>query len=170
MQGALKLIFNYYHEWQGLEIHAKALENDTIQINMGWTILDLMEVIQQAKKEAKVVGRPIDSQLLKYLYLRGAYAAHGKYWEESVVWLNDRNIDELDMVRLYQELVLRKRELDLELKFKGPSLTNNNLAIQLHAKINNRSPSKSAGMMAVHVQMRSILHMSLTMVTFFKKS
>ena len=95
--------YNYYHEWQGPEIYAKALENDTIQINMGWTILDLMEVIQLAKKEAKVVGRPIDTQLLKYLFLRGAYATHGKYWEELNVWLNDRNMDELDMERLYQD-------------------------------------------------------------------
>jgi hypothetical protein len=118
VQGALKLTSNYYHEWQGPEIYAKALENDTIQINMGWTILDLMEVIQQAKKEAKVVGRPIDSQLLKYLYLRGAYAAHGKYWEELNVWLNDMMIWSSIMERLYQELVLRKREVDLELSLR----------------------------------------------------
>ena len=62
VQGALRLISNYYHEWQGPEIYAKALKHDTIQINMGWTILDLMEVIQLAKKEAKVVGRPIETQ------------------------------------------------------------------------------------------------------------
>ena len=40
LQGALKLISNYYHEWQGPEIYAKALENDTIQININgpyWT-------------------------------------------------------------------------------------------------------------------------------------
>jgi hypothetical protein len=108
-----------------------------------------MEVIQLTKKEAKVVGRPIDSQLLKYLFLRGAYANHGKYWEELNVWLNDKNLDELEMTNLYQELVLRKREVDLELKFKGPNPTNNNLAIQLHAKINNRHNSKSTVMMAV---------------------
>ena len=30
VQGALKLISNYYHEWQGPEIYAKALEHDTI--------------------------------------------------------------------------------------------------------------------------------------------
>jgi hypothetical protein len=96
-----------------------------------------------------VVGRPIDSQLLKYLFLRGAYATHGKYWEELNVWLNDKSMDELDMARLYQELVLRKREVDLEFNFKGPSSTNNNLAIQLYAKINNRKLSKSAGMMAI---------------------
>jgi len=65
------------------------------------------------------------------------------------VWLNDRNMDELDMERLYQELVLRKREVELEMKFKGPSPTNNNLAIQLHAKISNKNHSKSAGMMAM---------------------
>ena len=35
MQGALKLIGNYYHEWQGPEIYAKTLENDTIQIHSG---------------------------------------------------------------------------------------------------------------------------------------
>jgi hypothetical protein len=87
VQGALKLISNYYHEWQGPKIYAKALENDTIQINMGRTILDLVEVIQQAKKEANVVGRPIDLQLLKYLFLRGAYATHGKYWEELTMHL-----------------------------------------------------------------------------------
>ena len=90
MCGALKLILIYYHEWQGPAIYA------TIQINMGWTILDLIKVIQLAK-EAKAVGRPIDQQLLKYLFLRGAYATHGKYWEELKVWLNDRNMDELDM-------------------------------------------------------------------------
>ena len=45
VQGALKLIANYYHEWQGPEIYAKALENDTIQIHPGWTILDFMEVV-----------------------------------------------------------------------------------------------------------------------------
>jgi hypothetical protein len=77
---------------------------------------------------------PIDSQLLIYLFFRGAYATHGKYWEELNVWLNDKNIDELDMARLYQELMLRKREVDLELKFKGPSPTNNNLAMQLHSR------------------------------------
>ena len=58
-------------------------------------------------------------------------------------------MDELDMERLYQQLVLRKREVELEMKFKGPSPTNNNLAIQLHAKINNKNHSKSAGMMAM---------------------
>ena len=35
VQGALKLISNYYHEWQGPKIYAKALEIDTIQINKG---------------------------------------------------------------------------------------------------------------------------------------
>ena len=53
------------------------------------------------------------------------------------------------MKRSYQQLVLRKREVELEMKFKGPSPTNNNLAIQLHAKINNKNHSKSAGMMAM---------------------
>ena len=81
VQGAFELISNYYHEWQGPEMYAKALKHDTIQINMGWTILDLMEVIQLAKKEAKVVGRPLETQLLKYLFLRGAYTTLGKYWE-----------------------------------------------------------------------------------------
>jgi hypothetical protein len=38
VQGALKLISNYYHELQGPEIYSKALDNDTIQINTGWTI------------------------------------------------------------------------------------------------------------------------------------
>ena len=85
VQGAQKLIGNYYHEWQGLEIYAKALENDTIQIHPRWTILDLMEVVQLAKKEAKVVGRLIHTQLLNYLLLRGAYAAHGKYWRNLMV-------------------------------------------------------------------------------------
>ena len=94
VQGALKLISNYYHEWQGPKIYAKALENDTIQINMGWKILVFMEVIQLAKKEAKMVGRPIDSQLLKYLFLRGAYATSGKYWEELNMWFSDKNMDE----------------------------------------------------------------------------
>ena len=108
-----------------------------------------MEVIQLAKKEAKVVGRPIETQLLKYLFLRGASATHGKYWEELNMWLSDKNMDELQMASLYQELVLRKHEVDLELKFKGPSPTNNTLAIQLHAKINNRLNFKSAGMMAI---------------------
>ena len=125
------------------------MEHDTIQINMGWAILDLMEVIQLAKKEAKVVGRPIETQLLKYFILRGAYATHGKYWEELNGWLGDKNVDELEMATLYQELVLRKHEVDLEMKFKGPSSTNNNLAIQLHAKINNKNNSKSSGMMAI---------------------
>jgi hypothetical protein len=37
VQGALKLISNYYHEWQEPEIYAKALENKTIQIHPGWT-------------------------------------------------------------------------------------------------------------------------------------
>ena len=58
-------------------------------------------------------------------------------------------MDELEMANLYQEMVLRKHEVDLELKFKGPSPTNNNLAMQLHAKINNRHNSKSAGMMTI---------------------
>jgi hypothetical protein len=71
-QGALKLISNYYHEWQGPEIYEKALEDDTIQINTEWAILNHMEVIQLEKKEAKVVGRPIDLQLLKYVFFRGA--------------------------------------------------------------------------------------------------
>ena len=87
-----------------------------------------MEVIQLAKKEAKVVGRPIKTQLLKYLFLRGVYATHGKYWEELNVWLNDKNLDELEMAILYQKLVLKKHEVDLEQKFKGPTPTNNNSA------------------------------------------
>ena len=149
MQGALKLIANYYHEWQGPEIYAKALENDTIQIHPGWTLLNLMEVVQLAKKEANVVGRPIDTQLLNYLLLKGAYATHGKYWEELNGWLNDRNLDELEMANLYQELVLRKHEVELEQKFKGPIPTNNHLAMQLYAKIHNRNNSKPDVMMAV---------------------
>ena len=102
-----------------------------------------------SQEGGKVVVKPIETQLLKYLFLRGAYATHGKYWEELNVWLSDKNMDELEMANLYQELVLRKHEVDLELKFKRPSPTNNNLAIQLHAKINNRHNSKSAGMMAI---------------------
>ena len=149
VQGALKLISNYYHEWQGPEIYAKALEIDTIQIHPGWNILDLMEVIQVAKKEAKVVGRPIDTQLLKYLFLRGVYATHNKYWEELNNWLNDKNLNELEMSTLYQELVLRKHEVELEQKFKGPTPTNNNLAMQLYAKVHSRSTLKSDIMMAI---------------------
>ena len=56
------------------------------------------------------------------------------------------------MANLYQELVLRKHEVDLELKFKGPSPLNNNLAIQLHANINYKNNSKTAGMMAIPCQ------------------
>jgi hypothetical protein len=48
-------------------------------------------------------------------------------------------MDELKIANLYQELMLRKRKVDLELKFKGPNLTINNLATQLHAKINNNN-------------------------------
>jgi hypothetical protein len=108
-----------------------------------------MRVTQLAKKEAKVVGRPIDLQLIKYLFLRKAYATHGKYWEELNMWLSDKNLDEIEMANLYQELVLRKHEVDLELKFKGPSPLNNNLAIQLHANINYKNNSKTAGMMEI---------------------
>ena len=90
-----------------------------------------MEVAQLAKKEAKVVGRSIETQLLKYLLLRGAYATHGKYWEELNGWLSDRSLDEVEMAKLYQELVLRKHEVELEQKFKGPTPTNNHLAMQL---------------------------------------
>ena len=90
-----------------------------------------------------MVGRQIDSQLLKYLLLRGVYATHGKYWEELNVWLNDKSLDELQMSKLYQELVLRKHEVELEQKFKGPTPTNNNLAMQLYAKIHSRNNSKS---------------------------
>ena len=131
------------------EIYAKALEIDTIQIHPGWNILDLMEVIQVAKKEAKVVGGPIDTQLLKYLFLRGVYATHNKYWEELNNWLNDKNLNELEMSTLYQELVLRKHEVELEQKFKGPTPTNNNLAMQLYAKVHSRSTLKSDIMMAI---------------------
>ena len=108
-----------------------------------------MEIIQLAKKEVKAVGRLIEPQLLKYLLLRGVYATHGKYWEELNVWLNGKSLDELQMAKLYQELVLRKREVELEHKFKGPTPTNNNLAMQLYAKIHNRNNSKSASMMAI---------------------
>jgi hypothetical protein len=107
-----------------------------------------MEVIQLAKKQAKVVGRPIDSQLLKYLFLREAYAHHGKYWEKLNCWLPDKNLDEVEIVNLYQELVLRKREVELEQKFKGPTPTNNKLAMQMYAKVHNRNNSQSV-MMAI---------------------
>ena len=53
------------------------------------------------------------------------------------------------MADLYQELLLRKHEVELEQKFKGPTPTNNNLAMQLYAKIHNRNHSKSDVMMAV---------------------
>jgi hypothetical protein len=96
-----------------------------------------------------VAGRPIKTQLLKYLFLRGVYATHGKYWEELNVWLNDKNLDGLEMATLYQKLVLRKHEVDLEQKFKGPTPTNNNLAMQLYAKIHSRNNSKSDVMMAI---------------------
>ena len=85
-----------------------------------------MEIVQLAKKEAKVVGRPIETQLLKYLLLRGAYATHGKYWEELNGWLSDSNLDELEMTNLYQKLVLQKHKVELEQKFKGPTPTYNN--------------------------------------------
>ena len=53
------------------------------------------------------------------------------------------------MAQLYQELVLRKHEVELERKCKGPTPTNNNLAMQLYAKIHNRINLKSDVMMAV---------------------
>ena len=53
------------------------------------------------------------------------------------------------LANFYQELVLWKHEVDLELKFKGPSSLNNNSAIQLQAKINYKHYSKTAGMMAI---------------------
>ena len=79
----------------------------------------------------------------------GVYATHSKYWEELNAWLNDRNINDLDMSSLYQELVLRKHEVELEQKFNGPTPTNNNLAMQLYAKIHNRNILKSDVMMAI---------------------
>ena len=85
-----------------------------------------------------MVGRPIDTQLLKYLLLRGAYVTHGKYWEELNCWLSDRNLDELEMANLYQELVLRKHEVELVQKCKGPTPMNNHLAMQLYAKIQQK--------------------------------
>ena len=71
--GAMKLIRNYYREWQGPEIYAKALEYNTIQI--------FFEVVLLAKKEAETVGRPVDQQLIKYLIVRAAQAVHNKYWK-----------------------------------------------------------------------------------------
>ena len=53
------------------------------------------------------------------------------------------------MATLYQELVLRKHEVELEQKFKGPTPTNNNLAMQLYAKIHSTNNSKSDVMMAI---------------------
>ena len=77
--GAMKLIWNYYREWQEPEIYAKALEYNTIQIFKGLTLMDFFEVVLLAKKEAKTVGRPIEQQLLKYLFGRAAQAMHNKY-------------------------------------------------------------------------------------------
>ena len=79
--GAMKLIRSYYREWQGPEIYAKALEYKTIQIFKGLTLMDFFEVVLLAKKEAETVGRPVDSQLLKYLIVRAAQAMHNKYWK-----------------------------------------------------------------------------------------
>ena len=62
---------------------------------------------------------------------------------------NDKNLDELGMADLYQELVLRKHEVELEQKFKGPAPTNNHFAMQLYNKIHNKNNSKSDVMMAV---------------------
>ena len=53
VQGNLKLIANYYHEWQGPEIYAKALENDTIQIHPGWTILDSWKLFNWQRRKPK---------------------------------------------------------------------------------------------------------------------
>ena len=89
-----------------------------------------MEVIQLAKKEAKVVGRPIDSQLLEYLFLRAAYATHGKSWEELNMWLSEITLDEIEMANLYQELVLRKHEVDLVLKFSTEQQFGNTVTCQ----------------------------------------
>jgi hypothetical protein len=89
----LKHIANYSHECQGP---------------------DLMEVIQLAKEEAQILGRPLDKQFMKYLFLRGAYANHDNYLEEFNGWLNDKNLDELQMTTSYQELVLRTRKVDLQ--------------------------------------------------------
>jgi hypothetical protein len=75
----MNLIRNYYREWQGPEIYAKALEYNTIQIFKGLTLMDFFEIVLLAKKEAETVGRPIDKQLLKYLIVRAAQAVHNKY-------------------------------------------------------------------------------------------
>ena len=74
----MKLIWNYYQEWQESEIYAKALEYNTIQIFKGLTLMDFVEVVLLEKMEAETVGRPIDQQLLKYLIVRAAQAMHNK--------------------------------------------------------------------------------------------
>ena len=51
--GAMQLIRDYYREWQGPEIYAKALEYNTIQIFKGLTLMDFFEVVLLAKKEAE---------------------------------------------------------------------------------------------------------------------
>jgi hypothetical protein len=104
--GAMNLIRNYYREWQEPEIYAKALEYNTIQMFKGLTLMDFFEVVLLAKKEAETVGRPIDKQLLKYLIVRAAQAMHNKYWKELNRWLQDVNVDEVELFKLYQDHVL----------------------------------------------------------------
>jgi hypothetical protein len=66
-----------------------------------------------------------------------------------IAWLNDKSLDALEKSKLYHELVLRKCEVELEHKIKGPNPTKNNLAMQSYAKIYNRNKSKSDVMMAM---------------------
>ena len=110
--------------------------------------MDFFEVVLLAKNKAETVGRPIDQQLLKYLIGRAAQALHNKYWKELNSWLQDLNVNEIELFKLYQDHVLLEHEVDMNLRYSGNNTECNQLAMQLYAKLHKKDASKPQGLFA----------------------
>ena len=110
--------------------------------------MNFFEVVLLAKKEAETVGRPIYQQLLKYLNVRDAQALHNKYWKELNSWLQDVQVNEIELFKLYQDHVLLGHEVVMDLRYSGNNPKCNQLAMKLYAKLYKKDASKPQGLFA----------------------
>ena len=78
--------------------------------------------------------------------MRAAQAVHNKYWKELNRWLQDTNISEIDLFKLYQDHVFVEHEVDMDMRYTGNNPEFNQLAMQLYAKLHKKDSSKAQGL------------------------
>ena len=108
--------------------------------------MDFFEVVLLAKKEAEMLGRPVEQQLLKYLIVRAAQALHNKYWKELNRWLTDLSIHESQLFKLYQDHVINEHEVNMDQRYNGANPEGNQFAMSLYAKLHKKDNSRPLGL------------------------